>query len=105
MSYAGTPPPRIPVQTPPTDTQGTAANLARNTILSDMSHELVKTLQGLALGQYTPVTTVALLPAGVPAGSRSMVSNATATTFASVVAGGGANVVPVYFDGSVWRIG
>lgn len=39
------------------------------------------------------------------AGARAFVSDATATTFASVVVGGGANGVPVYSDGSNWRIG
>ena len=39
------------------------------------------------------------------AGSRSFVTDATATTFASIVAGGGANNVPVYSDGTNWRIG
>lgn len=49
--------------------------------------------------------TVAELPSGAPAGLRSMVTDANATTFASVVAGGGANNVPVYSDGTNWRIG
>lgn len=51
-----------------------------------------------------PPITVAALGAPV-AGSRDIVTDATATTFASVVAGGGANTVPVYADGSAWRIG
>lgn len=53
------------------------------------------------------VTTVANLSsaATVGAGAKSFVSDATATTFASVVAGGGANKVPVYSDGTNWRIG
>jgi hypothetical protein len=38
-------------------------------------------------------------------GVRAVVTDATATTFASIVAGGGANVVPVYDDGTNWRIG
>jgi len=53
-------------------------------------------------------STVALLPTaaeGRIVGSRCMVNDATATTFASVVAGSGSNVVPVYFDGTDWRIG
>lgn len=52
-------------------------------------------------------TTVAGLPdAGVAgAGSRSFVTDANATTFASIVAGGGSNGVPVYSDGTNWRIG
>lgn len=49
-------------------------------------------------------TTVASLPAGT-AGQTSFVTDATATTFASIVAGGGANGVPVYSDGTNWRIG
>lgn len=53
------------------------------------------------------VTTVAGLPTGQAAiaGSRAFVSDATVTTFASIVAGGGANNVPVYSDGTNWRIG
>jgi hypothetical protein len=38
-------------------------------------------------------------------GARAFVSDATATTFASAYTGGGSNKVPVYSDGSVWRIG
>jgi len=55
----------------------------------------------------TPPTTVAGLVAAATAGAgtKNFVSDATATTFASIVAGGGANVVPVYSDGTNWRIG
>lgn len=51
--------------------------------------------------------TVATLPAAgtAGAGARSFVTDANATTFAAVVAGGGANGVPVYSDGTNWRIG
>lgn len=54
-----------------------------------------------------PVFTVATLPSasGQGAGTRVFVSDANATTFASVVAGGGANFVPVYSTGSAWLIG
>lgn len=47
------------------------------------------------------------LPTATPAnlGGRYLVVDATATTFASIVAGGGANTVPVYSDGTNWRIG
>jgi hypothetical protein len=52
-------------------------------------------------------TTVALLPsaATVGAGARNFVTDATATTFHSTVAGGGANKVPVVSDGTNWLIG
>lgn len=36
---------------------------------------------------------------------RRIVSDANATTFSSIVTGGGSNKVPVYFDGTNWRIG
>lgn len=53
----------------------------------------------------TGAVLVASLPAAGKAGRRSFVTNATATTFASIVAGGGTNGVPVYDDGTNWRIG
>jgi hypothetical protein len=51
--------------------------------------------------------TVANLPSPVTAGAgaRAVVSDANATTFNSVVAGGGANILPVFSTGSAWRIG
>ncbi len=51
--------------------------------------------------------TVATLPSAVTsgAGARATVTDANATTFNSVVAGGGANIVPVHSDGTNWRIG
>jgi hypothetical protein len=55
----------------------------------------------------TTVYTVATLPSAATsgAGARAFVSDANATTFASTVAGGGANKVPVYSDGTNWKIG
>jgi hypothetical protein len=54
-----------------------------------------------------PGVAVASLPAAATAGvgARSFVTDATATTYASTVAGGGANKVPVYSDGTNWLIG
>lgn len=54
----------------------------------------------------TSVYTVATLPTGSD-GLRAFVSDATATTFASTVVGGGTNHVPVYYDGgsSSWKVG
>ena len=55
----------------------------------------------------TTASTVATLAAAATAGAgaRAFVSDSNATTFAAVVAGGGANGVPVYSDGTNWRIG
>ena len=56
--------------------------------------------------KFTPVTVASLPSASTAgAGAKYFVSDANATTFASVVAGGGANNVPVYSDGTNWRIG
>lgn len=57
--------------------------------------------------RLTKTYTVATLPSAalMGAGARSFVTDANATTFASVVVGGGANKVPVYSDGSNWLIG
>lgn len=51
--------------------------------------------------------TVAQLPAASAAlaGVRGLVTDATATTFASTVAGGGSNKVPVVCDGTNWIVG
>jgi hypothetical protein len=54
-----------------------------------------------------PATTVGALPSAATsgAGARSFVTDATATTFLSTAAGGGANKVPVVSDGTNWLIG
>jgi len=53
-----------------------------------------------------PVYTVATLPAAASnTYGRAFVSDANATTFNSTVAGGGANKVPVWSDGTNWIIG
>lgn len=55
----------------------------------------------------TGSTVVASLPAAAKAGAgaRAFVTDATATTFHSTVAGGGSNKVPVVSDGTNWLIG
>lgn len=58
--------------------------------------------------QEQKTTTVAALPAAGTAGRRAFVTDANATMTAgigAIVAGGGANKVPVYDDGTNWRIG
>jgi hypothetical protein len=51
-----------------------------------------------------PTYTVSSLPAGIQ-GMRAQVSDATVTTFATKVVGGGSNYVPVLFNGGAWIIG
>lgn len=54
-----------------------------------------------------PGVTFASLPAAgtVGAGTRHMITDASVTTFQSVAAGGGSTLIPVYSDGTNWRVG
>jgi len=51
--------------------------------------------------------TVATLPSAATSGTgaRSFVTDASAPTFGATVAGGGAVAVPVYSDGTNWKVG
>ena len=57
--------------------------------------------------QAPPVYLVATLPSAVDSGvgASSFVTNASGPTFGSIVVGGGAVKVPVYSDGTNWRVG
>ncbi|MGL5004181.1 MAG: hypothetical protein ACRDAM_14675 [Casimicrobium sp.] len=55
------------------------------------------------LSSDNPVTVSSLPTPSV--GKRNFVSDATVTTFGAVVVGGGGNFVPVWADGSAWRVG
>lgn len=64
---------------------------------------------GVVLSQTSGAAqlTVGTLPTAAAGlkGARAMVTDANASTFNSVVAAGGANIVPVFCDGTSWRIG
>ena len=61
------------------------------------------------LGQLAATTNflVANLPSAAESGSgaRAFVSDATSPTFGATVVGGGAVKVPVYSDGTNWKVG
>lgn len=82
---------------------------ARKMALSVLATWLSTALASLTVSSFTKVTPVlvANLPSAATAGTgaRSFVTDANATTYNSVVAGGGANRLPVFSDGSAWRIG
>ena len=88
----------------------TMNNSTTSRVLSNTAFRLQLDAVGVVEAQkplQLPVYTVATLPGPVAAYiyCRAFVSDANATTFASVVAGGGANVVPVYSNGTNWLIG
>ena len=55
----------------------------------------------------TTVYTVATLPSAVTsgAGTRTFVSDSSITTFNTTVAAGGTNTVPVFSNGTNWKVG
>jgi hypothetical protein len=63
-----------------------------------------ETVQPASTTAAPTVYTVATLPSSPSIGQRAFVTDASATTFASTVAGSGSNKVPVYYDGA-WKIG
>ena len=78
-----------------------SASGATNVAIGSTTGTSTTTVNGL-LKQNT--YTVATLPTGT-AGSRSFVTNALAPVFGAAVAGGGAVGVPVYHDGTSWKVG
>lgn len=85
--------------------QGDARKFSLTTLVAYLS----TAFSTLSASSYIKVTTVtvASLPSAATAGAgaRATVSDANSATFNSVVAGAGANTVPVFSDGSAWRIG
>ena len=67
------------------------------------------TTQLMASGVVPPLTnyTVATLPSAVTSGTgaRAFVTDALGPTFGATVVTGGAIAVPVYSDGSNWKVG
>ena len=73
--------------------------------LNDVNDAVYTTVPAL-VAEDAPVTVSQLpLTSSVLPGNRRFVIDATVTTFASIVVGGGSNSVPVYSDGTNWRIG
>ena len=50
-------------------------------------------------------TTQGSLPTGIPVGARAFITDALSPIFGQIATGGGAVPVPVYFDGTNWRVG
>ena len=63
----------------------------------------------LLAGSFTKTTPVAFasLPSAATAGSgaRAFITDSGTTTFAANASGGGSNAMPVFSDGSVWKLG
>jgi hypothetical protein len=91
---------RIPTQDVPVIDQATG-------LMAIEWYDALKNLEKLGLIDLasSAFTTVAQLPASGNRGVCNFVTDANSTTLGSIVAGGGTNKVPVYDDGTNWRIG
>ena len=84
---------------------GDARKMALSTLATWLASGVLTNADIAGFVRVAPVT-VANLPSAVGrAGALAFVSDATTNNFHNVAAGGGANFVPVYSDGSQWRIG
>jgi hypothetical protein len=98
----------FPSGNPPSSTATVNSNLFLDNNITS-GNTTTKNLQTFLTYQFphsisTTGYTVANLPTGTT-GVRAYVTDATATTFNSTVAGGGSNIVPVFYNGSNWVIG
>jgi hypothetical protein len=71
--------------------------------IDSLNTQLMASVYIPAMTNYTVATLPSAVTAG--AGARSFVTDATGPTFGSTVAGGGAVNVPVYSDGTDWKVG
>lgn len=86
-------------------TQGDSRKFSLTTLLAYLSTAFISLRASSYLA--TNALTVANLPSAATAGAgaRAFVTDATSTTFAATATGGGANSVPVYCDGTTWKVG
>ena len=83
---------------------GGLAGSTTNIAIGSTTGTSITTINGITKQQtYTVATLPSAVTSGV--GSRSFVTDALAATFGATVAGGGAVAVPVYSDGTNWKVG
>jgi hypothetical protein len=83
--------------------QGDARRSSVTTLIEYIQANLGAVIANTVL---TTPSTFAQLPNAVGnTGARAFITDGSTTTFAATVAGGGANFVPVYSDGTVWKVG
>lgn len=98
-------PKKLPDQVQPIAVEGRPSSVWWQ-YLFHLDDRVRKLIRGFSDALGDGAVTVANLPsASANPGARRIVTNANATTFMSTVAGGGANIVPVFSDGTNWKIG
>jgi hypothetical protein len=85
--------------------QGDARRFSLTTLVSFLSTAFTS----FTVSSYIKTTPVTFgdLPsaASAGAGARAFVTDGSTATFNATIAGGGANVVPVFSDGTNWKVG
>lgn len=92
----------VPVYAP---SAGDARRFSLTTLIGFLSNAFTSLTASSYLA--TTATTVAGLPSAATAGAgaRAMVTDSNTATFNATVAGGGANIVPVFSNGTDWKVG
>lgn len=77
-------------------TSGLSGNITGANVIS--ANTFIGTTQVSNIVSYAniPITT---------AGARVIINNGNTTTFRAIVGGGGSNIVPIFYDGTNWRVG
>lgn len=84
--------------------QGDARRCSVTTMIAYMQANFTNVVA--ATVQTTPVTYVQLPTAvNAGAGTRAFITDGSTSTFNATVAGGGSNKVPVFSDGTNWKVG
>lgn len=80
--------------------------VASGTTVVEFLKSAFSTFTASSYVKVTP-TTFALLPAAATAGAgaRAFVTDSNTATFNATIAGGGANAVPCFSDGTNWKVG
>ncbi len=91
----------IPLPKAPSAYSPSDMTVTRNLIVAAIS-ALQNTVSNLAKPQ--PVT-FANLPAGQVKGQRAIITDGSVSTFLASAAGGGTVVMPVFWNGSAWKVG
>jgi hypothetical protein len=83
--------------------QGDARRCSVTTMITYMEANLDAVVANTV--QTTPSTFAQLPNAVGNTGARAFITDGSTTTFGATVAGGGSNFVPVYSNGTVWKVG
>jgi len=79
----------------------------RSSVTTLISYVEVNLTNAVAQTVKTSPVTFSQLPtaATAGAGTRAFITDSSSVVFAATVAGGGANKVPIYSDGTNWKVG